>query len=62
MKIFHISDLHLDRNYKKSNFDKTYNMLEEITGEGFDHLIITGDITENADSSSFELARNLLKK
>jgi 3',5'-cyclic AMP phosphodiesterase CpdA len=62
MKIVHISDLHIDRNYKSKNYNKTHHLLEKIIDEGFDHLIISGDITENADGGSFELARNLFKK
>lgn len=62
MKIIHISDLHIDRNYKRNNYNKSHYLFEKITDEGFDHLIISGDITENADGSSFELARNLFKK
>src|SRR4030095_4449367 len=62
MKIFHISDLHLDTQYKRSNYIKTCFLLEQITAEGFDHLIISGDITENAETPAFELARKLLKK
>jgi 3',5'-cyclic AMP phosphodiesterase CpdA len=62
MKIAHISDLHLDKLYKRSNFLKTLRLIEFIADGGFDHLIITGDITENAEASAFELARNILKK
>lgn len=62
MKIFHISDLHLDLKYKRSNYLKAVSLFEQITSEGFDHLIISGDITENADPSSMELARKLLDK
>jgi 3',5'-cyclic AMP phosphodiesterase CpdA len=62
MKIYHISDLHLDKNFKKSNYYKTHCLLERIVDEGFDHLVISGDITENAESSAFEIARGLLKK
>jgi 3',5'-cyclic AMP phosphodiesterase CpdA len=62
MKIFHISDLHLDIKYKRSNYIKTRSLFEQITAEGFDHLIISGDISENADASSLGLGRNLLEK
>ncbi len=62
MKIAHISDLHLDANYKESNRAGTLHLLEYIADNNFDHVIISGDITENAQSSAFELARNIFKK
>lgn len=37
-------------------------LLEYIYYENFDHVVVSGDITENGDSASFELARNLFKK
>lgn len=62
MKIAHISDLHLDAVYKKDNLANTLHLLEYINDNSFDHVIISGDITENAERASFELARSLFKK
>ena len=62
MKIIHISDLHLDTFYKQDNYIKTLLLFEYIADSGFDHVVITGDITENAEKSAFLMARNLLKK
>jgi Icc protein len=62
MKIVHISDLHLDAVYKQENYKKTLQLLQCIIDTGFDHLVITGDITENAEKSAFKLARRTLKK
>jgi 3',5'-cyclic AMP phosphodiesterase CpdA len=62
MKIAHISDLHMDKAYKKGNVKKTIHLFEYIIDNKFDHVIISGDITENADISSFELAKDLFKK
>jgi 3',5'-cyclic-AMP phosphodiesterase len=62
MKIAHISDLHLDKTYKRNNYHKTIQLLEYITDNNFDHVIISGDITENAEASAFEIARNLFRK
>lgn len=62
MKIAHISDLHLDKTYKKANLKNTLKLLEYITDNDFDHVIITGDITENAETSAFVLARSIFKK
>ena len=62
MKIAHISDLHLDVNYNKQNYYNTLLLIDYINSNSFDHVIISGDITENADPGSFEIARNILKK
>ena len=62
MKIAHISDLHLDATFKKENIKKTMHLLEYITDNKFDHIIISGDITENAETAAFELARNIFKR
>jgi len=62
MKIAHISDLHLDKNHKKDNYKRTLQILEYIAANNFDHVIITGDITENAEAGAFKLARNMFKK
>ncbi len=62
MKIIHISDLHLDAVYKQENYHRTIQLLEYITETGFDHLVITGDITENSDKSALKLARRVFKK
>jgi len=62
MKIVHISDLHINTEFKRENNEKANRILEYIVDSGFDHLIISGDITENADRNSMEYARKLLKK
>ncbi len=62
MKLVHISDLHIDAINKKNNLSRARKVLEYISDTGYDHLIITGDITENGDKDSFELTRKLLKK
>ncbi|MBE2218794.1 MAG: metallophosphoesterase [Ignavibacteria bacterium] len=62
MKIAHISDLHLDFYHKKQNNTNTLHLLEYIAESNYDHLIISGDITENSDRNSFLLARKLLSK
>jgi 3',5'-cyclic AMP phosphodiesterase CpdA len=62
MKIIHISDLHIDAVNKPENYKRAAAALEYITGLKADHIVITGDITQNADKESFELARKLFKK
>lgn len=62
MKIAHISDLHIDAVNKLENYNRASDALEYISGLNADHIVITGDITQNADKESFELARKLFKK
>lgn len=62
MKIAHISDLHIDMNYKQANLLNTKRLFDYLTDEKFDHIIITGDITENSEATAFELARKLFLK
>jgi len=61
MKLVHISDLHTDAVNRKENLLRTRKVLEYIRETGYDHLVITGDITENGDKDSFELTRKTLK-
>jgi 3',5'-cyclic AMP phosphodiesterase CpdA len=61
MKILHISDLHLNQNYHKINFDKTKKTILSGIKFGFDHLVVSGDIAHDADEESFQLFRDLLK-
>ncbi len=61
MKLAHISDLHLSTFYKESNLSKISFLLRYALNQGFDHLAITGDITDNADDSDFEIMRSLFK-
>lgn len=62
MKIAHISDLHIDAVNNYENYLHSEQLLEFICSRNFDHIIISGDVTENGDKSSFELARNLFKR
>lgn len=62
MKIAHISDIHLDKYHKPLNYLRSLQLLEYIKDNKFDHVIISGDLTENAESSSMEMVRNLFKK
>jgi 3',5'-cyclic AMP phosphodiesterase CpdA len=61
MKLVHISDLHIDNLNKKQNLLRARKVFEYIKETGYDHLVITGDITENGDNDSLELTRKTLK-
>jgi len=62
MRIAHISDLHISASHKRTNIRNTKYLLNYIANNSFDHLIITGDLTENATGKDFEIMRNLLNK
>lgn len=61
MKIAHISDLHINTSGKEHNADKLYYILRRVTEEKADHLIITGDISDDADEKDFALLRKMLQ-
>lgn len=60
MKIAHLSDLHLYARYLPGNLPKTRVLIETALQKGADHLVITGDITHNADFDDFISLRHLL--
>lgn len=60
MKIAHISDLHLSRIFKRYNIRKTKRLIKYCIEQGFDHLVITGDISDNCDEKDFLILRNIL--
>jgi len=60
MKIAHISDLHLSRIFKRNNIRKTKRLIKYCIEQGFDHLVITGDISDNCDEKDFLILRNIL--
>ncbi len=61
MNLVHISDLHLGGLLKEDNTAKVIILLKTALAKGFDHLVITGDITDDGDEESFLLFRNILK-
>lgn len=58
MKIAHISDLHLNTYYRDSHLREVRKILKYCNDSGVDHLVITGDLTDNAS----EVNLNILKK
>lgn len=62
MKLVHISDLHINTSIPNNNMDKTDFLLSEIAKTNPDHLVVTGDLTDNADTDDLKIARNLLAR
>ena len=61
MKIAHISDLHLNTFYKNSHLKNIKYLLKYILNQKPDHIVITGDLTDNADHKDFEILRTIFK-
>lgn len=62
MLIAHISDLHLNSFYNDSVFKRIHLLLKHISERNVDHLIITGDLTDNATEKDLEIFRRMLKR
>lgn len=60
MKIFHISDLHLCKTYKRNNIIKTRELIKYFVENNLDHLVITGDISDNSNKEDWIILRKLL--
>jgi 3',5'-cyclic-AMP phosphodiesterase len=61
MKIVHISDLHLCQSYKKGNIVKIKKLLSHIATLNADHLVITGDISDNANEKDYHILKKNLQ-
>ncbi len=62
MRIAHISDIHFCSNFKRTNIGKTNRILKYALDRGFDHLVITGDVSDNSDLKDFVTLRRMLIK
>lgn len=61
MKIVHVSDLHLDKDFKRTNIRKVETLLKFLSFRDIDHLVITGDISHNVKMDDYIIFRDLLK-
>jgi 3',5'-cyclic AMP phosphodiesterase CpdA len=59
MRIAHISDLHFTSFYRDNNLNSIKFLLKQILNEEIDHIIITGDLTDNAERNDFLALRKL---
>jgi 3',5'-cyclic AMP phosphodiesterase CpdA len=62
MKIAHISDLHICFNYKRNNLSRIKRLIKQIASSGVDHLVVTGDISDNSREEDFLWFRKILKE
>ena len=61
MKIAHLSDLHLNTFFRESNIKSIKYLLKYALEQSFDHLVITGDLTDSANERDFEILRKIFK-
>ncbi len=62
MRIAHISDLHLCMKFKRHNILNTIKLIRHALNNGAEHLVITGDISDNANDADFVIFRDILKQ
>jgi len=62
MIIAHISDLHLNTYYRDSHLKEIKNVLRYCNDSQVDHLVITGDLTDNASEVNLNMLQKLLAK
>ena len=62
MKLIHISDLHFTTFFRTNNLFQIEKVLKHAIDLKGDHIIITGDLTDNADPKDFLILRNLFEK
>lgn len=61
MRIIHLSDLHISKDFKRDNIKKFKACLKYISQFSFDHLVITGDLSENGKPDEYKIIRQILK-
>uniref|UniRef100_A0A7V3E7H8 Metallophosphoesterase n=1 Tax=Ignavibacterium album TaxID=591197 RepID=A0A7V3E7H8_9BACT len=62
MKIAHISDLHLNTLFNDANLARIKKLIKYISEKSVDHLIVSGDLTDNAEESDLIILKRMLTK
>lgn len=62
LTIAHISDLHIAGTGDRRQLDDLERMLEHFNRQGYDHLIISGDLSDRASAADWEILRSRLEK
>jgi len=61
VKIAHISDLHISGSQDRRQLHDFDRMLDHFNTASFDHLIISGDLSNNADPADWSIVREKLE-
>jgi 3',5'-cyclic AMP phosphodiesterase CpdA len=59
LTIAHLSDLHLSPEFGRTNIRLTKRILRSLVAAGVDHIVVTGDITADAEARELEIARGI---
>lgn len=59
MLIAHLSDIHINTASKKSHLQQTKFLLKYALKKDVDHIVITGDLSDDAQTDDFEALRKL---
>ncbi len=62
MRIAHIADLHFTTFFRENNLFQIETVLKYAIDSGCNHIVITGDLTDNAEKKDFGILRNLLSE
>lgn len=61
-RIAHLSDPHLSRQYYRDHIKSLKILIRRVIEDGFDHIVISGDIVSTADPDDYYLAREIFAK
>ncbi|MEI6691247.1 MAG: metallophosphoesterase [Chlorobium sp.] len=61
VKIAHISDLHISGMQDRKQLRDFDRLLDHFNTEGYDHLVISGDLSNNANTSDWKIIREKLE-
>ncbi len=61
IKIAHISDLHVSGKQDRRQLENLDRMFAYFNREGFDHLVISGDLSNSADPADWRIVREKLE-
>ncbi|NTU97678.1 MAG: metallophosphoesterase [Chlorobiaceae bacterium] len=62
VKIAHISDLHLSGWLDRRQISAFDRLLEHFTIEGFDHIVISGDLSNGASTADWKIVKDALAR
>ncbi len=61
VKIAHISDLHLSGRQDRRQLDDLDRLFDHLNTAGFDHLVISGDLSNTASAGDWQIVREKLQ-
>jgi len=62
VKIAHLSDLHISGKQDRRQLDDLDHMFDHFNSEGFNHIIISGDLSNAANPDDWEIVKEKLVK